>query len=82
MTAKLEPGPAKSGIVDGEGRHRHGGHGVMMMACCIPMLVVAVILVATGAASPGFLVVAIGCTVMMALMMGGMNRRNDGADRR
>jgi hypothetical protein len=44
----------------------------MMIACCIPMLVIAGILVATGVASPGFLAVAVGCTLMMALMMRGM----------
>ena len=45
----------------------------MMIACCIPMLAIAVILVATGAASPAFLLVAVGCTLMMAMMMGGMS---------
>ena len=50
-----------------------GGHGWMMIACCIPMLVIAVALVATGVVSPGFLVIAIGCTVMMAMMMRGMS---------
>ena len=50
----------------------HGGHGWMMIACCIPMLAIAVILVATGAASPAFLVIAVGCTLRMAMMMGGM----------
>jgi len=54
-----------------------GGHGWMMIACCIPMLVIAVILVATGVASPAFLVVAIGCTLMMALMMRGMGHGGD-----
>ena len=44
----------------------------MMIACCIPMLVIAVVLVATGVASPSFILVAVACTVMMALMMGGM----------
>jgi len=59
-------------------RHEaHGGHGWMMIACCIPMLVIAGILVATGAASPGFLVVAVGCTLMMALMMRGTGHRGD-----
>jgi hypothetical protein len=53
--------------------HGHGGHGWMMIACCIPMLVIAVILVATGVVSAGFLVIAIGCTVMMAMMMRGMS---------
>ncbi len=42
------------------GRARHSGHGWMMIACCIPMLVIAGVLVATGAASPGFLAVAVG----------------------
>ena len=51
----------------------HSGHRWMMIACCIPMLVIAGILVATGVASPGFLVIAVGCTLMMALMMGGMS---------
>jgi hypothetical protein len=55
------------------GRSGHGGHGWMMIACCIPMLVIAVVLIATGAASPGFLAVAIGCTLMMAMMMAGMS---------
>lgn len=59
---------------NGTGDHvEHGGHGWMMIACCIPMLLIAVLLVATGAASVGFLGAAIGCTVMMALMMRGMD---------
>ena len=47
----------------------HGGHGWMMLICCIPMLLIAVGLMVSGAASPGILVPAILCTVMMALMM-------------
>lgn len=50
-----------------------GGHGWMMIACCIPMLAIAVLLVATGVVNPGFLIFAVGCTVMMALMMRAMN---------
>jgi hypothetical protein len=45
----------------------------MMIARCIPMLAIAIILVATGVASPAFLITAIGCTLMMALMMGSMS---------
>jgi hypothetical protein len=56
-------------------RRGHRGHGWMMIACCIPMIAIAVILVTTGSASPGFLVVALGCTAMMAVMMGGMHER-------
>ena len=51
---------------------KHGHHSWMMIACCIPMLVIAVVLVATGVVSAGFLVIAVGCTAMMALMMRGM----------
>jgi hypothetical protein len=60
-----------------QGRARHGGHGWMMIACCIPMLAIAGVLVATGAASPGFLAVAVACTLMMALMMRGMGHGGD-----
>ncbi|GAA3164406.1 hypothetical protein GCM10010531_15810 [Blastococcus jejuensis] len=48
----------------------------MMIACCIPMLVIAVALVATGVAGPGFLVVAVLCTAMMALMMTGTHGKD------
>ena len=60
-------------VVDTRG-HAHGGHGhgLMMIACCIPMLVIAAFLVATGVVSVGFLFFAIACTAMMALMMRGM----------
>src|SRR6266702_650368 len=62
-------------------RSHRGRHGWMMIACCIPMLAIAIALVATGTASPGFLFVAIGCTVMlavmMALMMAGMDHGSD-----
>ena len=50
----------------------HRGHSWMMIACCIPMLVIAVAIALSGA-GVGFLFVAIGCTAMMALMMQGMN---------
>jgi hypothetical protein len=52
---------------------KSGGHSWLMIACCIPMLAVAVALVATGVAGPGFLLVAVLCTAMMAMMMGGMH---------
>jgi hypothetical protein len=52
-----------------DGKHRGHGHGWMMMICCIPMLVIAIVLVATGVASSGFIFAAVGCTVMMFMMM-------------
>jgi hypothetical protein len=45
------------------------------------MLAIAIILVATGVASPLFLVAAIGCTLMMALTMGGMSHGSGGTSR-
>jgi len=76
MTTKHDPASRIQDSGQGESRG-HRGHGWMMIACCIPMLVLAGILVATGAASPGFLIAAVGCTLMMALMMRGMGHRGD-----
>jgi hypothetical protein len=55
------------------GHGGHGGHGWMMIICCIPMLVIAVALVATGVAGIGFLFVALMCTAMMVAMMRAMD---------
>ena len=60
----------------------HGGHGHwMMIACCVPMLVIAIVLVATGVAGAGFILVAVMCTAMMAMMMAGMSHGGGGAGR-
>lgn len=56
----------------------HHSHRWMMVVCCIPVLVIAIVLVLTGIASPGFIVVALGCTFMMALMMRGMDHGGGG----
>ena len=53
-------------------KHEHGGHsghGWMMVACCIPMIVIAIALVATGVVGSGLIFAAIMCTLMMAMMM-------------
>ena len=55
----------------------HGGHHWMMVACCIPMLVIAVVLVATGVASAGVIFIALMCFGMMWLMMRGMSGGDD-----
>lgn len=56
----------------------HGGHGHwMMVACCTPMLVIAIVLVATGVAGAGFIFAAIMCTAMMWMMMRGMSQGGD-----
>jgi hypothetical protein len=48
----------------------------MMLICCVPMLVIALVLVATGVVSVGFLLVALACPAMMFLMMRGMQGGN------
>ena len=54
----------------------HGGHGWMMIICCIPMLAIAgVIAISTG--SLNFLFAAVMCTLMMAMMMSGMSHGSD-----
>jgi Flp pilus assembly protein TadB len=64
----FDAGPTSSQQKEGG----HGGHSRwLMIACCVPMLMIAGVLVATGAGS-GFLVVALICTAMMAAMMLGM----------
>ena len=65
-----------------ESKGGHGGHSHwMMIACCVPMLAIAIALVATGVAGPGFIVAAIACTAMMALMMRGMSHGAGKSDR-
>lgn len=60
----------------------HQGHSRwMMIACCVPMLLIAVAIAATGAGF-GFLIIAVACTLMMAAMMGGMSHGGEGQDRR
>jgi hypothetical protein len=48
------------------------GHDWMMIACCIPMLVIVGILVATGVAGAGLILAAVMCTAMMWMMMRAM----------
>ncbi len=44
----------------------------MMIACCIPMLIVVAALVATGVAGTGAIIYAVVCLGMMWLMMRAM----------
>jgi hypothetical protein len=57
--------------------HRHSGHGWMMIACCIPMLAIAIALAATGVVGYGFILIAVMCTAMMVMMMRGMSHGDD-----
>ena len=73
MTERQDQHAHGSSDMSGGASRGHGGHGLMMIACCVPMLVIAGVLVATGVVSFGFLIVAVACTAMMALMMRGMH---------
>ncbi|ATQ29565.1 membrane protein [Rhodococcus ruber Chol-4] len=44
-------------------------HRWMMLVCCVPMLIIAGVLVVTGNVSVGGLVFAVVCVAMMAMMM-------------
>ncbi len=50
------------------------GHGWMMVACCVPMILIAAVLVASGVVSPGPLVYAVACLAMMFVVMKMMDR--------
>ncbi|MHB8333693.1 MAG: hypothetical protein ACYDEH_02150 [Acidimicrobiales bacterium] len=62
---------------DHRGGVRRTNH-MTMIACCIPVLLIAVVLVATHVVSASAIVIAVGCVVMMAFMMRGMNHDHGG----
>ena len=64
--------PTRHGELTAPGAGHHSRHSWMMIACCVPMLVIAVAIALSGA-GVGFLFAAIGCTAMMAMMMRGMS---------
>ncbi len=51
------------------GHGAHSAHHWMMLVCCIPMLAIVVLLIASGTAGSGALLWALGCVAMMAAMM-------------
>lgn len=53
---------------DEQGGHSHG-HGWMMLACCVPMILVAGALVLSGVAGAGTIFFVLVCVAMMAAMM-------------
>ncbi|MBC7596386.1 MAG: hypothetical protein H7288_21075 [Kineosporiaceae bacterium] len=63
------PPPQPSEDDDHTGPAGRGGHRLMMIACCVPMLIIVGVLVATGVAGSGFIIYAVACTAMMAMMM-------------
>jgi hypothetical protein len=55
----------------------HGRHGWMMVAFCIPIIVIISALAATRVLSKSFLLYALACILTMAVMMGVMYHSND-----
>lgn len=53
---------------DSVGHGTHRGHGLMMIICCVPMLLIAGLLFLTGVAGTNLVVAALLCTAMMAAM--------------
>ena len=65
-TAELHDHPAGDRSGD---ESAHGGHRLMMLVCCIPMIAIVALLVATGGAGWGAILWALGCVAMMTVMM-------------
>ena len=70
--------PQHPDTTEHEGSSDRPRHSWLMIACCIPMVVIAVALVATGVVGVGFIVVALACAAMMAMMMRGMDHGGNG----
>ncbi len=64
------------------GQHagHHGGHHWIHLLMCAPMLLVVGFLVVTGRAGGGSIFYAVGCMLMMGVMMALMNRGSSSDD--
>jgi hypothetical protein len=58
----------------GDGSSHRGRHRLLMAICCAPIVVLAVVLIATRVVAPRFLLAAFACMAMMMAMMMVMNR--------
>lgn len=59
-------------------QHRGHGHGWMMWLMCLPMVLIVGYLLITGAVGGGALIYALGCVIMMGVMMRLMNHGSGG----
>jgi hypothetical protein len=78
LSASSAPGEGPTAHAGHETHGAHSGHSWMMMACCVPMLLIVVVLVATGVASAGLFLWAALCIGMMAMMMKMMGHGDGG----
>ncbi len=73
-----EPSPQHPGqdhpTTPGDTGRPHHGHRWMMLACCVPMLVIVAVLLATGTAGSGAIIFAVACVGIMTAMMLAMPR--------
>jgi len=70
MTNRDRPTPSPVNTQTPQHEHgSHGAHHMLMMLMCAPMLLVLVLLVASGTATAGALLFPIVCMVMMGVMM-------------
>lgn len=75
---ETDPNPTGMHYDPGTGQERngkHGGHGMMMMLTCVPVLLIAGLLVVTGVAGTGALVAALLCMAMMLMLPGGHSHK-------
>jgi hypothetical protein len=69
MTENLDPHAQHSPAREGSKRGRHVW---ITVACCIPLVVISIVLFAAGVVNAFFLLFALACTALMAFVMGGM----------
>ncbi len=63
----------------GQPAQHHGhGHGWMMWLMCLPMVLIVGYLLITGAVGGGAIIYALGCVIMMGVMMRLMNHGSGG----
>jgi hypothetical protein len=74
-------GPIPTGEPAPGGKKKHGwAHHGMHLLMCAPMLLVVGFLVLTGRAGGSAILSAVGCVVMMGVMMAAMNRGSSSKD--
>ena len=72
------PSPASGPVPAGAQHGSHGSHGWMMWLMCLPMVLIVGYLLLTGAVGGGAIIYALGCVIMMGVMMRLMNHGSGG----
>ncbi len=80
----MQPQPSQVDVPPAGHRHHghdHGGHGWLMWLMCLPMLILVGVIAVTRGLGGGGLLFAVGCLLMMGVMMRLMNHGTDGGPR-